>query len=156
MLGSASSLAAFALTAWLVGCRAQQLLLAQDHGAKPAPLMDQGGKGMDAGAGATQIAGELHPPPPPPPLPASIHPNDHVNRGQSSNDTIPTAMHVAAAVEVTQRLLPALRSLQARVLATSPAWATTITVAMSCLHHRTCSSRTASIFPLPVHSTTHT
>jgi fumarate hydratase class II len=40
-----------------------------------------------------------------------VHPNDHVNRGQSSNDTFPTAMHVAAAVAVTQRLLPALDGL---------------------------------------------
>ena len=41
-----------------------------------------------------------------------VHPNDHVNRGQSSNDTFPTAMHVAAAVEVEQTLLPALKALR--------------------------------------------
>jgi fumarate hydratase class II len=41
----------------------------------------------------------------------NIHPNDHVNMGQSSNDTIPTAIHVAAALEVTQALLPAMRHL---------------------------------------------
>ena len=40
-----------------------------------------------------------------------IHPNDHVNLGQSSNDGFPTAMHVAAATELQQRLLPALRHL---------------------------------------------
>ncbi len=40
-----------------------------------------------------------------------IHPNDHVNRGQSSNDVIPTAIHVAAAVETSQALLPALEQL---------------------------------------------
>ncbi|CAM5764784.1 fumarate hydratase class II 2 [Labrys miyagiensis] len=40
-----------------------------------------------------------------------IHPNDHVNRGQSSNDTFPTAMHVAAALEIEKRLLPALTQL---------------------------------------------
>ncbi len=44
---------------------------------------------------------------------APIHPNDHVNRGQSSNDSFPTAMHIAAALEVTQRLLPALDKLRA-------------------------------------------
>ena len=38
-----------------------------------------------------------------------VHPNDHVNRGQSSNDTFPTAMHIAAAVEANERLIPALR-----------------------------------------------
>ena len=40
-----------------------------------------------------------------------IHPNDHVNRSQSSNDTFPTAMHIAAAEEVTHALLPALQKL---------------------------------------------
>ncbi len=43
-----------------------------------------------------------------------VHPNDHVNRSQSSNDTFPTAMHVAAATEIDQRLVPALKHLQAR------------------------------------------
>ena len=37
-----------------------------------------------------------------------VHPNDHVNRSQSSNDTFPTAMHIAAAKEINDRLLPAL------------------------------------------------
>jgi fumarate hydratase class II len=37
-----------------------------------------------------------------------IHPNDHVNMGQSSNDTFPTAMHIAAAVEINKSLIPAL------------------------------------------------
>ena len=40
-----------------------------------------------------------------------VHPNDHVNMGQSSNDTFPTAMHIAAAVEVNNHLLPALKHL---------------------------------------------
>src|SRR5437899_10736542 len=40
-----------------------------------------------------------------------IHPNDHVNRGQSSNDVIPTAMHLAALVEIYERLTPALERL---------------------------------------------
>ena len=40
-----------------------------------------------------------------------VHPNDHVNMGQSSNDSFPTAMHVAAAREIEGRLLPALRHL---------------------------------------------
>ncbi len=41
-----------------------------------------------------------------------VHPNDHVNLGQSSNDTFPTAMHVAAVQQITERLLPALRTLE--------------------------------------------
>ncbi len=40
-----------------------------------------------------------------------IHPNDHVNMGQSSNDTIPTAIHVSAALMVQEQLLPALKHL---------------------------------------------
>jgi fumarate hydratase class II len=35
-----------------------------------------------------------------------VHPNDHVNKSQSSNDTYPTAMHIAVAVEIHQTLLP--------------------------------------------------
>jgi fumarate hydratase class II len=41
-----------------------------------------------------------------------VHPNDHVNRGQSSNDCFPTAMHIAATLEITNLLLPALRKLE--------------------------------------------
>jgi fumarate hydratase, class II len=41
-----------------------------------------------------------------------VHPNDHVNMGQSSNDSFPTAMHIAAVSEIERRLLPALRVLQ--------------------------------------------
>ncbi len=42
-----------------------------------------------------------------------VHPNDHVNRGQSSNDSFPTAMHIATVLEIHHRLLPALRHLEA-------------------------------------------
>jgi fumarate hydratase, class II len=41
-----------------------------------------------------------------------VHPNDHVNRSQSSNDTFPTAMHIAAAEETVRRLLPAIDQLR--------------------------------------------
>ncbi|MCC6717742.1 MAG: class II fumarate hydratase, partial [Acetobacteraceae bacterium] len=41
----------------------------------------------------------------------AVHPNDHVNRGQSSNDSFPTAMHIAAVREITGLLLPALGTL---------------------------------------------
>jgi fumarate hydratase class II len=44
-----------------------------------------------------------------------VHPNDHVNRGQSSNDVIPTAIHVAALTELEQRLRPSLRHLIAMI-----------------------------------------
>jgi fumarate hydratase class II len=52
-----------------------------------------------------------------------VHPNDHVNMSQSSNDTFPTAMHVAAAEEVHRRLLPALRRLHEALDAKAKAWA---------------------------------
>jgi len=45
-----------------------------------------------------------------------VHPNDHVNMSQSSNDSFPTAMHIAAAQEITQRLLPALEHLHAALV----------------------------------------
>jgi fumarate hydratase class II len=43
---------------------------------------------------------------------APVHPNDHVNMSQSSNDSFPTAMHIAAAIEITTALLPALADLR--------------------------------------------
>jgi fumarate hydratase class II len=52
-----------------------------------------------------------------------VHPNDHVNMSQSSNDTFPTAMHIACAVEVTHHLLPALTHLHAALDAKAKEWA---------------------------------
>jgi fumarate hydratase class II len=52
-----------------------------------------------------------------------VHPNDHVNLSQSSNDTYPTAMHVAAAEEITHRLLPALRTLHDALDDKAQSWA---------------------------------
>jgi fumarate hydratase class II len=51
-----------------------------------------------------------------------VHPNDHCNKGQSSNDSFPTAMHVAAARSVHDRLLPALKTLHTRLAAQAKAW----------------------------------
>ncbi len=48
---------------------------------------------------------------------APIHPNDDVNKGQSSNDVFPTAMHIAAAEEVQSRLIPALTDLEGSLMA---------------------------------------
>jgi fumarate hydratase, class II len=45
-----------------------------------------------------------------------VHPNDHVNKGQSSNDTFPTAMHIAVADQVHNRLLPALEAFHASMV----------------------------------------
>ena len=51
-----------------------------------------------------------------------VHPNDHVNMSQSSNDSFPTAMHVAAARAVQRRLVPALQTIHARLSAQAKAW----------------------------------
>ncbi|MDB5559325.1 MAG: fumC [Enterovirga sp.] len=51
-----------------------------------------------------------------------VHPNDHVNLSQSSNDTYPTAMHIACAEEVVHRLLPALRKLRDALNSKAQAW----------------------------------
>ncbi len=51
-----------------------------------------------------------------------VHPNDHVNMGQSSNDTFPTAMHVAAALQIQNELLPAVEKIAASLEAKAAAW----------------------------------
>jgi fumarate hydratase, class II len=51
-----------------------------------------------------------------------VHPNDHVNMSQSSNDTFPTAMHIACAEEVVVRLIPALEHLHRALSAKAVAW----------------------------------
>ncbi len=57
-----------------------------------------------------------------------VHPNDHVNMSQSSNDTYPTAMHIAAAEQVAHLLLPALTHLHAALDAKAKAWADIIKI----------------------------
>jgi len=51
-----------------------------------------------------------------------VHPNDHVNMGQSSNDTFPTAMHVSAAIVIRDQLLPALERLTGALSTKAKAW----------------------------------
>jgi fumarate hydratase class II len=51
-----------------------------------------------------------------------VHPNDHVNMSQSSNDTFPSAMYIAAAVNVKSRLLPAVTSLRDAIAAKAEEW----------------------------------
>jgi fumarate hydratase, class II len=52
-----------------------------------------------------------------------VHPNDHVNMGQSSNDTFPTAMHIAAHTMATNKTIPALKRLRDAIDAKSKQWA---------------------------------
>src|SRR6476646_9761471 len=51
-----------------------------------------------------------------------VHPNDHVNMAQSSNDSFPSAMYIAAAVNVKQRLIPAVHALHDAIDAKAQAW----------------------------------
>ena len=62
----------------------------------------QTGSGTSTNMNANEVIGHL----------ASAHPNDYVNRGQSSNDVFPAAMHIAVAESVVARLLPAMRQLR--------------------------------------------
>jgi fumarate hydratase class II len=68
---------------------------------------------------------------------APVHPNDHVNMGQSSNDTFPTALHVAAALASRDRLIPALERLEAALLAKVEAWADIVKIGRTHLQDAT-------------------
>jgi len=57
-----------------------------------------------------------------------IHPNDHVNLSQSSNDSFPTAMHIAAAQEIADRLIPAMTHLQKALEAKTKAFASIVKI----------------------------
>jgi len=66
-----------------------------------------------------------------------VHPNDHVNRGQSSNDSFPTAMHIAAVGEIEHRLLPALRRLHEALAQKSADFASIIKIGRTHLQDAT-------------------
>jgi fumarate hydratase, class II len=57
-----------------------------------------------------------------------VHPNDHVNMGQSSNDTFPTAMHIAAYTMATGKTVPALKRLREAIDAKSKQWADVVKI----------------------------
>ena len=66
-----------------------------------------------------------------------VHPNDDVNRGQSSNDVFPTAMHVAAIVAIRTHLLPALRALHETFVAKAAAFADIVKIGRTHLQDAT-------------------
>ena len=78
----------------------------------------QTGSGTSTNMNANEVIGHL----------ANAHPNDHVNLGQSSNDVIPTAMHVAAAMQVVNELLPAMQYLQSTLDEKAKAFADVIKI----------------------------
>src|SRR5712672_1315296 len=57
-----------------------------------------------------------------------VHPNDHVNMSQSSNDSFPTAMNIAAAVNVKERLIPAVRALRDAINAKATEWQSVVKI----------------------------
>jgi fumarate hydratase class II len=59
---------------------------------------------------------------------APVHPNDHVNMSQSSNDSFPSAMNIAAALNVKRRLIPAIKDLQDAIQAKSEAWESVVKI----------------------------
>ena len=66
-----------------------------------------------------------------------VHPTDHVNMGQSSNDTFPTAMHIAAHTMTTGRTIPALRRLRDAIEAKSKTWADVVKIGRTHLEDAT-------------------
>ncbi len=81
---------------------AAEEVMAGRHDDQFAVDIFQTGSGTSTNMNANEVIGRL----------AGAHPNDDVNRGQSSNDVIPTAMHIAAAEAVNSRLLPAMLQLR--------------------------------------------
>ncbi len=57
-----------------------------------------------------------------------VHPNDDVNMGQSSNDTFPTAMHIAAVAEISDHLLPTVKDLQGTIASKAQQWAKVVKI----------------------------
>ena len=66
-----------------------------------------------------------------------VHPNDHVNIGQSSNDSFPTALHIAAALAATRRLLPALDRLETALATKAREWDTIVKIGRTHLQDAT-------------------
>jgi fumarate hydratase class II len=66
-----------------------------------------------------------------------VHPNDHVNMGQSSNDTFPTAMHIAAYTMATEKTVPALRRLRDAIERNATRWAEVVKIGRTHLEDAT-------------------
>jgi len=90
--------------------KAAQAVANGDHDAQFAIDIFQTGSGTSTNMNANEVIAHLAVK-----AGTEVHPNDHVNFGQSSNDVIPTAIHVSAALTTSEQLLPALKHLQ-RVL----------------------------------------
>src|SRR6266481_2656941 len=85
-----------------VEAAAEEVVEGRHDAAFPLDIF-QTGSGTSTNMNANEVIGRL----------AGAHPNDDVNRGQSSNDVIPSAIHIEAAEVAYQRLMPAMQRLQA-------------------------------------------
>ena len=106
---------AFPLSVWQTGSGTQTNMNLNEVLANRASELLGGGRGEDR----------------------QVHPNDHVNRGQSSNDIFPTAMHVAACLGLNEALLPALDALHATVQSKAQAWADIVKIGRTHLQDAT-------------------
>jgi fumarate hydratase, class II len=68
---------------------------------------------------------------------APVHPNDHVNMSQSSNDSFPTAMHIAVVMAMSKRLMPALRRLEDMLLEKAGQWQSIVKIGRTHLQDAT-------------------
>jgi fumarate hydratase class II len=106
---------AFPLSVWQTGSGTQTHMNVNEV------LANRASELLGAGRGARRI----------------VHPNDHVNLGQSSNDVVPTAMHVAAVEGLVRQLLPALRALRATLAQKSAAFADVVKIGRTHLQDAT-------------------
>src|SRR5918997_994 len=91
---------------------AADAVAAGDHDGQFPIDVFQTGSGTSSNMNANEVIASL----------SGAHPNDHVNYGQSSNDVFPSAVHLAALDEATNRLLPALKALEASLSAKAEAF----------------------------------
>ncbi len=135
-LGDLDSLAADAQEALL---QAADEVIAGEHDAMFPLVVWQTGSGTQTNMNANEVisnraiqllGGDLGSKDP-------VHPNDHVNRAQSSNDSFPTAMHVAAAEQFQGRLVPAVEALRAALDDKSKAWSEVVKIGRTHLQDAT-------------------
>ncbi len=117
----------FPLSVWQTGSGTQTNMNMNEVLANRASQMLVGAVG---GGGSAEVSGEVS-------ERRRVHPNDDVNRGQSSNDVFPTAMSVAALVAIESRLLPALATLRDTLAAKSAAFADVVKIGRTHLQDAT-------------------
>ncbi len=109
----------FPLSVWQTGSGTQTHMNVNEVLANRASELLGGVRGLSGGQGP------------------AVHPNDDVNRGQSSNDVFPTAMHMAAAQGISQRLLPAVKQLRGTLAAKRDAFADIVKIGRTHLQDAT-------------------